>query len=78
MLRSCWVVRLAGGGWWAGGRLICTGCVWLGMLVCTRLGGVWLFTVCIVGVVVFTEITGRCWCCTVWTGVGWLFTELAE
>ena len=27
MLRSCWVVRLAGGGWCAGGRLICTGCV---------------------------------------------------
>ena len=56
MLRSCWVVRLAGGGWWAGGRFMCTGCVKLGRVVGTRLGGVWLFTVCIFGVVVFTEL----------------------
>ena len=78
MLKSCWVVRLSGGDWWVGGVLICTGCRWLDVVVCTRLGGDWLFTICVVGVVVFTVVTGRFWCCTVWTGVGWLFTELAE
>ena len=39
MWSSCWVVRLAGGGWWSGGRFFCTVCVSLGVVVCTGLGG---------------------------------------
>ena len=61
-----WAVRLGvGGSWWSGGGLLCTVCALLGAVLFTRLGGGWLFTVCIVGAVLFTEITGRCWCCTV-------------